>query len=64
MNAYASGGTFSCIIPQKTFCHRNYKYELYKLQNEQEILNLCIFGFLALILDESKTFIVSISFKK
>ena len=58
MNAYAEGkiNTFSCILLQKNFCYRNYKCELYKLQNEQEILNLRIFGFLALILEKSKTF--------
>ena len=58
MNAYAEGkiNTFSCILLQKKFCYRNYRCELYKLQNEQEILNLRIFGFLALILEKSKTF--------
>ena len=65
MNAYAEGkiNTFSCILLQKKICYRNYKCELYKLQNEQEILNLRIFGFLALISEKFKTFIVSISLK-
>ena len=47
---------FLAFYFRKNFCYRNYKCELYKLQNEQEILNLRIFGFLALILEKSKTF--------